>query len=338
MSDQTHTLDFLALGDIVTDNFIKITNEAVLERFSREHGNLCMNLGDKVPYESSTELRAVGNSPNAAVSATRLGLNSALVTDVGDDTNGHECIAKLKQEGIDDSFITVHEDEETNYHYVLWYEEERTILVKHQQYDYQMPDIGSPRWLYLSSLAENSYPYHMELADYLDEHTEINLALQPGTFQMELGYEKLKRLYERSQLFFCNRQEAKRILGYDRTEEKEMTALLEEMHELGPDIPVLTDGPDGAYAFDGKKKWWQPMYPDPKPPVDRTGAGDSFSSTFTAAIAEGNDIPTALKWGPVNSMSVVQYVGAQQGLLSRDQLMEHLENAPEDYHPQEVDS
>ena len=336
MSDPEYTLDFLALGDIVTDNFIKLTNEAVQERFSREHGSLCFNLGDKVPYESATEVRAVGNSPNASVSATRLGLDAGLVTDVGDDTNGQECIATLKRNGVSDKYITVHEGEETNYHYVLWYEEERTILVKHQQYEYSLPDIGSPKWLYLSSLAENSLPYHNEIADYLDEHSEVNLALQPGTFQMELGYEKLQRLYERAQLFFCNREEAKRILGIDRREEREMLDLLKQMHELGPDMPVITDGPDGAYVYDGEEAWWQPMYPDPKPPVDRTGAGDSFSSTFTASLAMGYELPEALKRGPVNSMSVVQYVGAQEGLLTKEQLEEYLADAPEDYVPQKI--
>ncbi|MEX1027139.1 MAG: carbohydrate kinase family protein [Candidatus Paceibacterota bacterium] len=336
MSDTPHTLDFLALGDIVTDNFIKLTNESIAERFSAEYKKLCFNFGDKVPYESATELRAVGNSPNAAVSATRLGLNAGLVTDVGDDTNGHECVATLKRNGVDDTFVTVHENEVTNYHFVLWYEAERTILVKHQEYDYKLPDIGSPKWLYLSSLAENSYPYHETIADYLDEHPEIHLAFQPGTFQMVLGKDKLKRLYERSQLFFCNREEAKRILGIPANEKLEMLDLLQKMHDLGPDIAVITDGPEGAYAFDGKDAWWQPMYPDPKPPVDRTGAGDAFSSTFTATLALGNDIPTALQWGPINSMSVVQHVGAQKGLLSREQLEEHLANAPEDYRPKKI--
>ncbi|MEX0924702.1 MAG: carbohydrate kinase family protein [Candidatus Paceibacterota bacterium] len=336
MSEAPHTLDFLALGDIVTDNFIKLTNESIAERFSKEHKKLCFNFGDKVPYESTTDLRAVGNSPNAAVSATRLGLNSGLVTDVGDDTNGHECVATLKRNGVDDSFVTVHEGEETNYHFVLWYEAERTILVKHQEYDYKLPDIGSPKWLYLSSLAENSYPYHEKIADYLDEHPEIHLSFQPGTFQMILGKDKLKRLYERSQLFFCNREEAKRILEIPESEKHEMIVLLQKMHELGPDIAVITDGPEGSYAYDGKNAWWQPMYPDPKPPVDRTGAGDAFSSTFTAALGLGNDIPTALQWGPINSMSVVQYVGAQRGLLSREQLLEHLANAPEDYKPKKI--
>ena len=74
-----------------------------------------------------------------------------------------------------------------------------------------------------------------------------------------------------------------------------------------------------------------PMYPDPKPPVDRTGAGDSFSSTFTIALTMGKTIPEALAWGPVNSMSVVQHIGAQKGLLSKSEIEENLKHAPKEY-------
>ena len=68
-----------------------------------------------------------------------------------------------------------------------------------------------------------------------------------------------------------------------------------------------------------------------KEPLDRTGAGDAFSSTFTSALANGKSLEDALLWGPINSMSVVQYVGAQKGLLSREKLEEYLKNAPESY-------
>jgi sugar/nucleoside kinase (ribokinase family) len=78
------------------------------------------------------------------------------------------------------------------------------------------------------------------------------------------------------------------------------------------------------------------MYPDPAPPVDRTGAGDAFSSTFTSALALGHDVPTALRWGPINSMSVVQNVGAQKELLTQEKLLEYLENAPEDYQARKI--
>lgn len=103
------------------------------------------------------------------------------------------------------------------------------------------------------------------------------------------------------------------------------------MNSRGVKIPILTDGPKGAYAFQDGNIWKAPMYPDPKPPLDRTGAGDSFASTVTSALILGKPLEEALIWGPINSMSVVQYIGAQEGLLRRTQLEEYLKNAPEDY-------
>ena len=144
----------------------------------------------------------------------------------------------------------------------------------------------------------------------------------------EKGLEKLKDVYQMSEIFFCNVQESKRIL---KTKENKIEILLEEMHKLGPKKVVITDGPRGAYAFDGKDKLFLPQYPDPKPPYERTGAGDSFSSACTVALALGLPFEKALLWGPVNSMSVVQEIGAQRGLLTRDKLEEFLMNAPEDY-------
>jgi sugar/nucleoside kinase (ribokinase family) len=76
-----------------------------------------------------------------------------------------------------------------------------------------------------------------------------------------------------------------------------------------------------------------PIYPDPKPPYDRTGAGDSFASTFTAAIMKGADLEGALLWAPINSMSVVQKVGAQAGLLSEHEINHYIRTAPDWYHP-----
>ena len=127
---------------------------------------------------------------------------------------------------------------------------------------------------------------------------------------------------------FCNVSEAERILGFDTLG---TTELLKRMSELGPKIVVITDGPNGAFAYDGKDIWQQPPYPDPKPPVDRTGAGDSFASTTVAGMASGLELTTALSWGAVNSMSVVQEIGAQKGLLSREKLEEYLKNAPPDF-------
>lgn len=327
------TLDFVAIGDIVTDAFIELQDAWIENDNPEKNKELCMRFGDKIPYKKVDVVPAVGNSPNAAVSAHRLGLKSALVTNFGDDNYGRDTLEQIKKEGLDTRFIKIHKGVGSNYHFVLRWKAERTILVKHYEYEYSLPNLGSPKWLYLSSLAENSLPYHEMIADYLEKHPETKLAFQPGTFQIKLGKEKLARLYKLSELFFCNKEEAQRILG---TEEQAFKKLLEMMHALGPKIIVITDGPNGAYAFDGNETWFGPMYPDPKEPVDRTGAGDSFASTFTSVLALGKGIDEALQWGPINSMSVVQYVGAQAGLLSREKLEEYLKSAPADYKPKKL--
>ncbi len=323
--------DFIAIGDIVTDAFIRLKDASVHCDINKENCQLCMSFGDKVPYESVDVIRAVGNSANAAVSASRLGLSSALVANVGKDLNGEECIATLEKEKVATEFIKTHSDKETNYHYVLWYEDERTILVKHQEYDYSLPNIGTPKWLYLSSLAENSMPYHEEIIKYLKLHPTVKLAFQPGTFQMKLGKERLAGLYQLTEVFFCNVAEAKRILGIQG--DLSIRDLIMKMSALGPKITVITDGPKGAYAYDGIEIWFMPTYPDPKAPLERTGAGDAFASTFTSALALGMSIPQALSWGPINSMSVVQDIGAQRGLLIREKLERFLEEAPKNYKP-----
>jgi len=324
--------DFIAIGDTTTDAFIRI-QQASVHNDPKEGELICLANGSKIPYESLTVIPAVGNSPNAAVSAARLGLKSGLVTDYGDDDFGKKCTERLVSEGISEDYIRIHKGKKSNYHFVLWHNAERTILIKHEEYPYTFPDVGSPKWMYFSSVGENSIPYHHEIAAYLKSHKDIKFAFQPGTFQIKLGYEKLKDLYEETEVFFCNKEEAQLIL---KTEEDDIPTIAREMSKLGPKISVITDGPKGAFAFDGTDVWFMPPYPDPKPPLERTGAGDSFSSTFTSALALGKSVDEALMWGPINSMNVVQHIGAQEGLLSREKLEEYLANAPQDYVPKKV--
>lgn len=323
------TPDFLAIGDTVTDVFIKLKNAEAHCDIDEHNCKLCVNFGDKVPYESAQEIVAVGNSANAAVAAARLGLSSGLLADVGHDYRGEQILETLKKQGVDTQFMKSHDGIPTNYHYVLWYDVERTILVKHASFPYKLPDLTeAPKMIYLSSMAENSEAYHHEVAAYIASHPETKLVFQPGTFQIKLGTEKLADIYRHTYAFFCNVEEAQRILD---TKETDLTILLDRVHALGPKLVFITDGIAGAYAYDGKEKWFMPIYPHS--PVERTGAGDAFASTVSAALLLGLSLTDALRWGPINSMSVTQYVGAQEGLLSKEKIAALLEQAPLDYQP-----
>ncbi len=318
--------DFLSIGDVVTDAFIRIADEGA----ELIDGKLAFGYGDKIPFERAYIIPAVGNSANAVVAASRLGLSTAFISNIGDDRAGDDILTKLKEESVDISFVHRNQGVASNYHYVLWYKDDRTILIRHERYTYHLPDIDEPKWIYFSSVGEHADQFHDDVATYMRQHPDARLAFQPGTFQIKLGTHRLRDLYKRTELFFCNREEAMRIL---ETDDNDISHLALGIHRIGPKIVVITDGPKGSYTSDGTTIWYMRPYPDPKPPFERTGAGDSFSSTFTSALALGLNLQEAMRWGPINSMSVVQYVGAQEGLLRRSQIEKYLAEAPADYIP-----
>jgi sugar/nucleoside kinase (ribokinase family) len=323
-------MDFIAIGDTAADEFIKL-KEAHIS--SGEHGAMIsMPWGDKIPFESAVLIPGVGNAANAAVAAARLGLTTGFVSHVGNDQYGKATFALFKRENVDTTYISVHDRIPTNHHYVLWYGAERTILIRHEKYPYALPkNFAPPKWIYLSSTGEGTEAFHHELAEWLKAHPETKFAFQPGTFQIKMGKESLQSLYAVTEVVACNKEEAEKILEAGETDIK---TLLTGMRALGPRVALITDGPQGVSVYDGDEMLHIPMYPDPKPPIDRTGAGDATTSTFVIALALGKTIREALTWGPVNSMSVVQEVGAQKGLLTRAELEKHLTEAPVEYRAQ----
>lgn len=325
-------LDVLSVGDVVTDAFIKLFDDKAWT-YVDEYGKkvIAMEYGTKIPFDKAIVVEGVGNAANAAVSLTRLGLKTGFVTNVGEDKYGRGIIAALHDKKIDTRYIRVNPGKKTNYHYVLWYREERTILINHEEYDYIWPNLRErekPRWIYFSSIADNALPFHDELADWLDENPDVKLAFQPGTFQMKAGKERLSRIYRHTNILVLNKEEATLVGGGDINNIHDQ---FDKLHELGPEVVCITDGPNGAYASSPEGRFFMPIYPDPGPPVERTGAGDAFASTFTAAIMRGKSVKEALAWGPINSMNVVQHPGAQEGLMSEEQIQKLLDEAPDWY-------
>ena len=314
-------MDFLSIGGTVVDTFIRLKDAEVHCDVNSEKCTICMRFADKIPFESATVVPAVGNSANAAVSAARLGLTSALITGLGKDRDGDDCIAAFKKESVSTEFVTVKEGETTMNNYVLWYGPDRTILVKYSDFGYELPSpFPAAKVLYISSIGEANIGVHDTLADWLETSPDTLLAFQPATFQIKAGLERLKRVYARTNVFIANKEEYQRILG---TEEEDVKKLMEMMRMHGPKIAFLTDGPNGAYAMSDDGAWKIGLYPDPRPAFERTGAGDAFASTAVAALLLGKSVPEALAWGPINSMSVVQKIGAQEGLLSREELLKY---------------
>ncbi len=332
------------MGDTVVDDFIRLKDATVHCNIDHEACEISMRWGDKIPYEFHKLIPAVGNAANAAVSAARLGVSSAFRAYVGKDAYGAQCLDALRKEGIDTTYVETVEGKFTNYHYVLWFESQRTILVKHEQFDYRAPTLATaPKWLYLSSLGETSLPYHHALMDMLKKYPECKLAFQPGTYQINFSEhwvnhkEDFADVYARTEIFFCNKEEAERIL--DKPTGSDLKDLLRSIKALGPKMIVITDDARGAYSIDESGAMLHcPRYPDPRAPYEITGAGDALASTTTVALSLGKDLATALQWGATNASAVLQKIGAQEGLLTREQLEKNLANPPAPFVVESLDN
>lgn len=335
----TQTADkpyILSIGDTFTDAFIELNEEtAKVDTDAAGKKWLSVEFGAKFPYKTVDIVEAVGPSPNAAVAFSRLGVQSGLMTYVGDDETGDATLKHLQNENIKTDTVSVQPGAKSNYWYVLRYGADRTMLTKNEGYDYQWQEPDQvPDWIYLAQSGDGAWELHEQVVDYLKQHPETKLVFQPGTVHFAWGRDKLADVYRHAEVLILNREEAAEVADLPIDS---LADLSNALHALGPKVVVITDGPDGAYASevgeDGKSKrlLQVPNYPDPSAPVDRTGAGDAFASTLVTALALGESLDTALLWAPINSMSVVQSIGAQVGLLTRDQLEEHLANAPAEF-------
>ena len=309
--------DLISIGDNATDAFIKLSEAELNCEIDRPECKICMRFAAKIPYESVTEIPAGGNSSNVVLGATKLGLKTAYISSLGSDGHGEKALAKLIEAGVDASMITKHPNIPTNYNYVLWYQDDRTILVHHQKYDYRWPEIiEAPTWVFLSSSGDEDLSFHQKLGAWLVANPEIKLAFSPGTLQIKAGVEKLKDIYARTEIFFGNKQEAEKVLNLPGYEIKK---LAEEMKKIGPKIVVITNGEAGAYCLDAENNFWFMPALNTKA-FERTGAGDAFSSSFLSAIFYNQTIAAALAWGAVNSSAVVAQVGPHAGLLTRAEI------------------
>jgi sugar/nucleoside kinase (ribokinase family) len=104
-------------------------------------------------------------------------------------------------------------------------------------------------------------------------------------------------------------------------------------------VAVITDGGNGAWAYDGKNYYFCPVFKEKGLKVASTiGAGDAFASTFFAKLTsykvkdwssvDSQEISHALKYASVNAASVCSKFGATEGALTLEQISTKLNKQP----------
>lgn len=316
--------DLLSIGDSSMDVFITPTESETLCILDDKECLICFSYGDKIPVKN-IDFSVGGNAANLAVGTERLGVNTGLVLTLGDDIVGKQIVEKLQKEGVEMDYVTVQPSTNSNYSTVINYQGERTIFVYHTPRSYEFP-VSLPQvpWVYLTSMGENFAPFYKQLADWLRKNPSTKLALNPGSYQLRAGTEALKDILSLAYVVFVNRKEAEKLTELENSEGKEKE-LLKALSLLGPKIPIITDGNNGSFVYDGTKFIRVGVLPVDA--YERTGAGDAFSSGCLSAIIKGKSLDEALLWGTLNSASVIGYVGPQKGLVKESDMPTWLERA-----------
>jgi ribokinase len=316
--------DLITIGDTVIDTYLPIDDAQILEEKGVKY--LGLKWGYKIPVENGISVVA-GNAANNAIGAARLKLNTAIYTNVGnkdDEQNDDRIKGKLKQEGVDIRYIAETDDLPSNHNIVLTYQGERTILVHHQPFKFELPDLDKSKWVYLTSMAPNyvDTPVINQLINYL-ERSGVRLAYQPGTFQVKLGAKKQHRILSMTEFFIVNVEEAIHFLGLEEKQKPvPIKDLLKGIFDLGPKKVVITDGGKGSFGFDGDKYFSLECFPAKL--VEMTGAGDAYATGTLAGLIHGLPLEESMRWGAANSASVVEQMGSTPGLLTLNKMEEKL--------------
>lgn len=269
--------------------------------------------GQKIPVDSAVTMMA-GSAPNVTIGARRLGLTSSIISVVGNDTTAILAMNGLKKEGISTDYVHVDKNAQSSFSAILNFQGESTVLAMHHPHTYTLPSTLKSNWIFVTEMGKNYKKLFKQLIAQA-QTTGHKLSINPGAIQFEELDQSLIDLIAACELLIVNKQEAQDLLGVPADD---ITALLRGLQEMGPRIAIITNGKQGAYGAVGKHIYHAPMFPGER--IEATGAGDAFSAGVLTALASDKDLPTALTWGSVNSANVVQFIGPQAGLQTKQQI------------------
>jgi sugar/nucleoside kinase (ribokinase family) len=309
-------IDLLTIGDSSIDLFMKVDEDFVWDIYPETDAELCFHHGSKIPVDSF-ETSIAGNACNVGVGTTKLGMKTAIYTELGEDANGERIIKELKDRGVITDYCIKNPGTPTNVHSIIVYRGDRTIFSYHEERNYKLYDWPKPKWIFYSSLAKGFDKFQGELVEYIKKSQNIGVAVNPGTQQLREGVEALKNILKVTDILFVNKEEAQMLTN---PEEDSLEKLHKLLQKLGPKLTVITIGDNGSTAHDGQKMLTEGIYEKESKIMDKTGAGDSYATGFIAALHYKKPLKTAMKWGAANSSHVIRKIGATKGLLNKKQI------------------
>jgi ribokinase len=275
-----------------------------------------------------------GGACNTAATFSKLGISAAINCRIGNDDDGKSMIKNLEKLEINTELVQIDENRSTGFALVVVNKNGGDRVIFQHKGASNFLEVksenlaGKSEWIYLTSLAGN-WEEDLEEINKTIENGKVKLAWNPGAAQISAGKNKLEKFFKNTEILIINKDEAIELatsdenLKLDFNEINNVEILAKNIKNWGAKIIVITDGANGAYVYNEKKVLYAPSTLNKK--IDSTGAGDSFGSAFVGGYILASDIEKALKYGIINSGSVVSEYGAQNGILERDEIEKKLD-------------
>lgn len=253
-----------------------------------------------------------GNATNVAVTFARQGLHSRYMWLLGEqDPVSRAVLDELDREMVDTRYVRQTPDMKTSYSTILLaMSGERTILNFHgaiphpEDISRQFDAFDGVNWVYPTALG------HFETLERIvheAKRRKIKVMLNPAGSELADPV-KLRALLDEIEVLCLNKEEMQQLVEGNSLEE-----LVRHGLHYCP-VVIVSDGPNGVCASDGKTIVFAGMYED-VPVIDRTGAGDAFGSGFLSQWSLGKSLKDSIIFASANSTSVVGHIGAKPGIL-----------------------
>ena len=334
--------DFITIGSATQDVFIQSDVASIVTVSQTSKKSEFMSF----PYGAKTEIADFsknlgGGAVNTATNLANLGFKTSTIIKLGNDELNSIIKLKLAKSGIDIMNIIDSQKYLTGFSIILVsFQGDRTVLAHRganahvHEKEVNFDAIKNSRWVYVSPLSGDSNKILDKISKFCEEN-KINLAINAGTTALKKGAKYFSKILKTAQIVVMNKEEASLVTKIQvRPDSKEEKFSLCEVHpdivsmlkqlRMGTDAVVAKKKKkNGVYCFDGKTIYICPQFPAIV--TSTLGAGDAFSSTFCASVDKFNwDIEKALKYATVNSASVCEHFGAQEGFLKFDEIEEKI--------------
>jgi ribokinase len=301
------------IGDITLDRFLLLSNLDILPS-DINPGNFVVNLeiGHKIPVSEMHEYIG-GNAYNVTYGLSLLGINTALVSSVGADDISQYVLEALREANLNTEHIVSSIKSGINQSTILSVNGERIVFSHHKDKDYTNLILPETEWTYITSLSKGSE----DLLRQLINNISNKLVFNPGSYLLKHNLDLIHQILPKTEILFVNKEETQYIIN---STDEHIPNLINNLHNMGVKFVALTDGHNGAYISDGINILYLPARVVDK--RETTGAGDAFNAAFLANFIQSQDISEALKWGIIQSSSVLREIGSVHGLATMEEIIE----------------